>query len=117
MRDEESAMRKSCLTLGVSAGLLAASPASAFDESPGGADILEAVVATGELASEAPRRGRMLAAFAINDQIMTLAAYGRRARARAMDNADDVRHARAMGKVFTGAPQPALVTLEMRLHF
>ncbi|MFN3960417.1 MAG: hypothetical protein ACK4NP_10935 [Parvularculaceae bacterium] len=66
---------------------------------------------------EAARPGRMIAAFAVEDRVVTLSAYGRRARARLNGDVEGLRHARAMGKVFDGAPQQALLTVELSVKF
>lgn len=110
-------MRRSFATLGLTAGLLAASPSSAFEETRNGHEALRALRAPELLAPAAPRGGRRIAAFTVDERTVTLSAYGRRARARAIGNIEDVHHARVMGKVFDGAPQPALLTLEVSLKF
>lgn len=63
------------------------------------------------------RAGRTIATIDLGKQAVTFAAYGRRARARALGNSAEILHARAMGKVFEGGPQPALVTFEVSLKF
>lgn len=69
-------------------------------------------------AQEVPSRtSRTIAAFAVDDRLVTLSAYGRRARARMNGDVAGLREARAMGKVFEGAPQPALVTFELSVKF
>ena len=110
-------MRRMILVVGLPAALLAASPALGLQVSGTERDAARALKAQERLAPAAPRGGRTIAAFALEERTVTLSAYGRRARARAMGDAEDVQHARAMGKVFRDAPQPALLTLEMRLHF
>lgn len=66
---------------------------------------------------EAARPGRTIAAFAVEERLVTLNAYGRRARARLNGDIDGLRHTRAMGKVFEGAPQQALLTVELSVKF
>ena len=89
-------MRIAGLIIIVSAGLIGS--ASAFEEAP-------AFPRSKPLAQEVPSGSpRTIAAFAIDDRLVTLSAYGR-------------REARAMGKVFDGAPQPALVTFELSVKF
>jgi len=66
---------------------------------------------------EAARPGRMIAAFAVEERLVTLNAYGRRARARLNGDVEGLRHTRAMGKVFDGAPQQALLTVELSVKF
>ena len=110
-------MRTIFVTISALTAFAIATPAAAFERVSGGEKKSLALYVLEPHAPAARRAGRTLAAFDVGDQSVTLAAYGRRARARAMGNADDVRHARAMGKVFDGAPQPALLTLEMRFDF
>ncbi len=110
-------MRKTLSMIGAVTALAGATPAAALDRAPGGDQRSLELYALAPQAPAAHRAGRKIAAFNVGDQAVTLTAYGRRARARAMGNADNVRQARAMGKVFYGAPQPALFTLEIRLHF
>lgn len=107
-------MRRIGWIAGLSAAFVAASPAFAFDAERNARDSLRALE---RIAPAAPHGGRTIAALAIDDRIVTVTAYGRRARARAMDNVEDIRQARAMGKVFDGAPQPALLTVEISLKF
>lgn len=110
-------MRTAILTVGLLTALAAGTPASAFEIEGSGRKASLALYALEPQAPLVRRAGRTLAAFDVGDQAMTLTAYGRRARARAMGNGEDVRHARAMGKVFDGAPQPALLTFELSLKF
>jgi hypothetical protein len=110
-------MRTAFVTISALTAFAIATPAAAFERESGGEKKSLALYAL-EPHTPAPRRaGRTIAEFDVGDQAVTVAAYGRRARARAMGNADDVRHARAMGKVFDGAPQPALLTFEVSLKF
>ncbi len=102
-------MRIAGLIIIVSAGLIGS--ASAFEEAP-------AFPRSKPLAQEVPSGSpRTIAAFAIDDRLVTLSAYGRRARARMNGDVAGLREARAMGKVFDGAPQPALVTFELSVKF
>ncbi len=110
-------MRTTLVTIGLLTVIAVQSPAMALERAPGGKERSLVLYALEPHAPAMRRAGRTIAAFEVGDQAVTLAAYGRRARSRAMDNAEDVRHARAMGKVFAGAPQPALLTFEMRFHF
>lgn len=110
-------MRITMLTFGLLTAFAAGTPASAFEHERSGKQATLVLYALEPQAPVPRRAGRTFAAFDIGDQAMTLTAYGRRARARAMGNADDVHQARAMRKVFTGAPQPALLTLELSLRF
>jgi hypothetical protein len=97
------------LAVFASAGFV--SSAAAFEGTP-------ALLHAQPFAQEAPARPpRTIAAFAIDDRVITLSAYGRRARARMNGDVAGLREARAMGKVFDGAPQPALVTLELSVKF
>lgn len=97
-----------CVSLGwaASAGAFEDLPASLSNKSAGA-----------PAAQGLSRPGRTLAAFALNDRMMTVNAYGRRARARLNGDMEGLRHARAMGRVYDGAPQPALVTLELSVKF
>ncbi len=63
------------------------------------------------------RPGRTIAAFVVDERLVTVNAYGRRARARLNGDVEGLRHERAMGRVYEGAPQPALVTLELSVKF
>ncbi len=110
-------MRKIGLILAFCLGLAFESPALAFESASSDAEALQALFAQGRDAPALRRTGRTIVAFAIEDQAVVLTAYGRRARARAMGNAEDIWRARAMGKVFDGAPQPALLTVELSLRF
>lgn len=110
-------MRKIIAAIGALAGSPLISPAAAFE--PERRDMAAHMASFTRDAQPVPERraGRTVAAFEIGEQAISLAAYGRRARARAMGDAAEIRQARAMGKVFDGAPQPALLTFEVRLHF
>ncbi len=102
-------MRMTGLAVFASAGFMGS--AAAFEGAP-------ASPRSQPLAQEAPARSaRTIAAFAIDDRLITLSAYGRRARARMNGDVAGLREARAMGKVFDGAPQPALVTFELSVKF
>jgi hypothetical protein len=94
-----------------------AAPASAFERMGGGVDAMGAAIAHEPHVPPVRRAGRTLAAFELAEREITVGAYGRRARARLNGDAEGLRHARAMGKVFDGAPQPALVTLEFSVKF
>ncbi len=90
-------------------------PAVAFDRGAERAVVLQGADALTRQGVPAARR--TLAAFAVEDRLVTMSAYGRRARARMNGDIDALREARAMGKVFDGAPQPALVTFELSVRF
>ncbi len=110
-------MRTFFVAIALLTSVVGATPASAFERGAGEQKAQPTPYALEPQVLAVQRSGRTLAAFYIGDRAVTLAAYGRRARARAMGNADDVRHARAMAKVFDRAPQPALLTFEVSLKF
>lgn len=110
-------MRSGLLTASAAAAIFMATPATAFDGADARLASSFAIEAPVARANDFPRRGRTIAAFALDEQTVTLSAFGRRARARSLGNEADIRHARAMGKVFDGAPQPALFTVELSLKF
>jgi hypothetical protein len=106
-------MRLAGLTFCASLGFMAS--AAAFEDAPSRHAGFEG---PGALAPHAGARSpKTIAAFAVAERLVTLNAYGRRARARINGDADALKHARAMGKVFEGAPQPALVTFEFSVKF
>lgn len=63
------------------------------------------------------RRGYPVAEFSVDGRQVVVNAYGRRMRARALDNMDALRRARVEHKVLDGAPAPALLTLEVSINF
>ncbi len=107
-------MRAVGFLAGMFVAAIAAPPAFAFDELRLGAHALPAIERESPVA---PRPGRALGALVVDGRPVTFTAFGRRARARALNNFDEVRHARAMGKVFDGAPQPAIFTLTATVRF
>ncbi len=110
-------MRTAILTIALLTASISAPPAAALDDDRSDRKASLSLIAREPQGPVLRRAGRTLAAFEVGEQAVTVAAFGRRARARALGNADDIRHARAMGKVFDGAPQPALVTFEVSLRF
>lgn len=88
---------------------LAASPARAQAAGEGYAPF--------EVTRAAARRGHVVTAFDVAGAPVFVKAYGRKARARLFDGARELHEARAMKAVFDGAPQPALVTFEIRIPF
>lgn len=93
-----------------SAGLLFAAPDAGAQER--GAEYAPFDVTRTEI-----RRGHEIASFEFAGAPVSVAAYGRKARARRFDARDALREARVMSRVYEGAPQPALVTVEMRVSF
>lgn len=93
---------------------IAAAPVKAQER---GAQERDAEFAPFEVTRTPARRGHPIAMFEIAGESVALAAYGRKARARMFDASRELREARAMSRVFEGAPQPALVTFEMRVSF
>ena len=63
------------------------------------------------------RRGYPIAEFSVDGRQVQVNAYGRKMRARALDNMDALRRARVEHKIHEGAPAPALLTLEVSLSF
>lgn len=110
-------MRTSIVMIGLLTACASALPASAFERTASDEKRSLAHYTLKPCAPAVRRAGRTIAAFDVGDQAVTFVAYSRRARARAMGNAEDMRRARAMGKVFDGAPQPALITLELSMKF
>lgn len=90
-------------------------PAAAFEGAPARATVIQGLQPLPPPTAAASRR--TLAAFSIDDRLVTLNAYGRRSRARMNGDIDGLREARAMSKVFSGAPQPALITFELSMKF
>lgn len=110
-------MQKLILNAGLLAISMASSPASGLERLQGEEKFLIQLALTEHRPPSASHAGRKIAQFEVGYLPVTLAAFGRKARARVIGNADEVRLERAMGKVIQGAPQPALLTFEMRVHF
>lgn len=63
------------------------------------------------------RGGFPVAEFSVDGRQVSVNAYGRRMRARALDATDALHRARIDRKIYDGAPSPSLVTLEVSLSF
>lgn len=96
------------------ASLACGATAGAFEDLPAGPAIKSALTPA---PTGLARPGRTIAAFAVDERLVTVNAYGRRARARLNGDLEELHNARAMGRVYDGAPQPALVTLELSVRF
>jgi len=64
-----------------------------------------------------PRDRHPIAELGLGGRTMSVMAYGPNARARAVGRVKETRNARAMTRVFPGAPAPAIVTIEARISF
>ena len=101
-------MRAIIVTLGVWAA--AAAPANA-DENR------EPVYAPFEVSQSAPPRNREIATFQVAGAPVSVNAYGRKARARAVGAVKESDELRRLSGAFDPAARPAIVTFEAKVSF
>lgn len=101
-------MRKIAIIVGASVGLCA-TPAQA-DPAPDGYQPFD-------VTRSAARRGISVTRFDLAGAPVSINAYGRKSRARLFDATAETRDLRRQAAAFDNAAKPALLTLEMRLHF
>lgn len=101
-------MRKIAIILGASVGLGGA-PASAQSDG----DAYQPF----EVTRSAVRRGVAITSFDVAGAPVSINAYGRKARARRFDSMEEMKDQRRQAAAFDGDAKPALMTVEMRVHF
>jgi hypothetical protein len=84
---------------------------------PAGAEAPDDGYQAFEVTRSVARRGVSLAAFDVVGAPLSINAYGRKARARLFDAMAETRDLRRQAAAFDESARPALLTLEMRLHF
>ena len=88
----------------------AAAPANAGDGR-------EPIYAPFEVSQSAPPRDREIASFEVAGAPVSLNAYGRKARARAVGAVQESEELRRLSGAFDPAARPAIVTFEAKVSF